>query len=140
MMQLRHRLTVRFPWMSARHPVVQRELSRVAAIPRFFMRLTEVRSILGYAALIHLACFAASMLLYSQKGSVLNAFLAPFLTPFGLPLAAAGLHSLLYWAMLMGLGNMLTVILCRDMNSRSWQLLRMTPISTSEIIDRKSTR
>lgn len=120
--------------MSARHPLAQREISRVSTIPRFFHRLTEVRSILGYAALIHLGFFAASMLLYSRRQSILNAFLAPFLTPFGLPLAAAGLHSILYWAMLIGVSNMFTTILCRDLNSHSWQMLRLTPFSGTEIM------
>src|SRR5690349_16906938 len=122
MKQLRQRLTAQFPWMSVRHPMAQREVSRVTVIPLFFRRLTEVRSTLGYAALIHLAFFAASMLVYSRKQTIFNAILAPFLTPFGLPLAAAALHSILYWAMLIGISNTMTTILSRDLSANTWQL------------------
>ena len=139
MQQLRRRLATQFPWMSVRHPMAQREISRVSVIPLFFRRLTEIRSMLGYAALIHLTFFAASMIIYNRKQLLLNAILAPFLTPFGLPLAAAALHSILYWAMLIGVCNMFTTVLCRDLMGHTWQLLRLTPVSSTHIMLAKMT-
>lgn len=133
-MYLWQRLTTTFPWLNARHPLVQREVQHVPPLPQFFRRLTEVRSILGYAALIHLTLFVTAMLVYSRSNQQMNLFLSPFLTPFGLPLAAGMLHSILYWAFLLGIGNLTTRFIAGEMASRSMTVLRLTPYSTAEIV------
>jgi hypothetical protein len=133
-MYLWQRLTITFPWLNAHHPIVQRDVQYVPPLPMFFRRLTEVRSILGYAALIHLTLFVTAMLVYSRSNAQINIFLSPFLTPFGLPLAVAILHSLLYWAFLLGVGNLTTRFIASESSSRSLTVLRLTPYSTAEIV------
>jgi hypothetical protein len=133
------RLVGWYPWLSKRHPIAQRDISHATPPPLFFRRLTEVRSMLGYASLIHLVLFILSMVAYSRMSSPLGALFAPFLTPFGLPLSAAFLHSILYWAMLLGIGNQITQQLASEMASRSFTVLRLTPYSTTEVLLAKIT-
>lgn len=129
----------RFLWLDAQHPLAQRDLARIPVIPYFFRRLTEVRSILGYAALIHLIMFIVAMIVYTYLPPAFSGWLAPFLTPFGMPLAAAMLHSILYWGLLVGVCNHTTALVGRDMKARSLEILRLTPYSAWDIVLTKLT-
>ncbi|MBX3061774.1 MAG: hypothetical protein U0528_14835 [Anaerolineae bacterium] len=129
----------RYPWLDAQHPLAQRDLARIPVIPHFFRRLTEVRSILGYAALIHLIMFIVAMIIYTYLPPAFSGWLAPFLTPFGMPVAAAMLHSILYWGLLIGVCNNTTALVSRDVKARSLELLRLTPYNVWEIVLTKLT-
>jgi hypothetical protein len=121
-------------WLDLSGPLVARELARRTPIPPRLLRLTEFRSIAGYAAFIHMVLFIAAMLSHSFQRTPLSVLLTPFLTPFGLLLAAALLHTLLYWVMLVGTINDVTRSLASDVSSGAWTILRLTPYSVTQLI------
>jgi hypothetical protein len=65
--------------------------------------------------------------------------LVPFLTPFGTPVTAAFLHSIMYWVMMIGVCNFMTLSVAGEIQKGTWNLLRMTPYSIREILLIKST-
>jgi hypothetical protein len=94
---------------------------------------------LGYAALIHGILFMVSLLGFQRLFPGLPTVMLPFLTPFGTPVAAAILHSILYWAMLIGISNYTTLLIGRDLETRTWDILRLTPYVSSDILKVKLT-
>jgi hypothetical protein len=128
-------LTRRYPWLSASHPVAAREARRDhQALPTFLRKLTDPWTMLGYAALLHGIFFVMSLFSYNRINRAFPNMMLPFLTPFGTPVAAAILHSILYWAMLIGICNQLTYFVSADLQAGTWGLLRTTPYTTSEIL------
>ncbi len=107
-------------------------------LPSFFRRITNPWTLLGYAAVIHGGLFIVSIAAYNQMGNNLaSAFLpvfSPFLTPFGTPIAAYLLHSVLYWAMLIGICNQATYAIGHEFESGTWSLLRLTPYSPTNLL------
>ncbi len=127
-----------FPWLSQQHPLTAREAKRVPRqIPQIFRKLTDPWTTIGYAALMHGIFFGFAMFSYGHFFSIMPDLLMPFLTPFGTPIAIAILHTILYWAMLIGLCNYTTAIIARDVGTGSWTLLRMASFSGATIISAK---
>src|SRR5438552_17103013 len=96
----------RFHWLNPSHPIAVREanLTRLP-LPPLIRKLTDPWTMLGYAALLHGIFFVLSLVSYSRLNKLFPNMMLPFLTPFGTPVAAAILHSILYWAMLIGICN-----------------------------------
>src|SRR5579871_2692923 len=118
----------RFPSLTANHPLTLREASRLPReLPTFIRKLTVLWTALGYAALVHGAFFLAALIGYGHVFSSVPPVLMPFLTPFGTPIALGMLHSVLYWAMLVGICNYTTLLIARDMETHTWTILRTTP-------------
>jgi hypothetical protein len=107
-------------------------------LPSFFQRITNPWTLLGYAAVIHGGLFMVSIATYNQmSNSLASAFLpvfSPFLTPFGTPIAAYMLHTLLYWAMLIGICNQTSYAIGHEFESGTWSLLRLTPYTSTDLL------
>src|SRR5258706_4742219 len=102
----------RFPWLRADHPLVVRESRRINHnLPTILRKLTDPWTMLGYAALIHGSFFAFSLIGFQRMFFGISDLMLPFLTPFGTPIAAAFLHSILYWALMIGLANHTTFLI-----------------------------
>jgi hypothetical protein len=129
------RLLARYEWLSPAHPVAVRDnrwLHR--ELPLTLRRLNNPWAMFGYAAVCHGVLFVIAILTYHYLSTTLAGalvpMLSPFLTPFGTPLAAGFLHSVLYWALLIGLCNQTTLAFAREFESGAWQVLRLTPYPT----------
>ncbi len=135
----RRRLVKQYPWLESTHPLVRRD-SRLQQreLPKLIRKISGPWTMLGYAAVIHGALFVASFVLYGNvAGGQANTavpLLMPFLTPFGTPLAAALLHSVLYWTMMIGICNMTTFLVAREMEQNTWRLLRSTPYTVTDLL------
>ncbi len=128
-------LMQRFHWLDPAHPIAVREAKRNRKpLPTFIRKLTDPWTMLGYAAMLHGIFFVISLLSYSRLNKAFPNMMLPFLTPFGTPVAAAILHSILYWAMLIGICNYVTYHIASDIEAGYWRLLLMTPYTTSEIL------
>ncbi len=128
----------RFPWLGPKHPLVAREQRRVNhELPRLIRKMTDPWTTLGYAALIHGAMFMVSLIGYGRLFPGMPIILMPFLTPFGTPLAAAMLHSVLYWAMLIGVCNYTTFLVGHDVETRTWNILQTTPYPAYALLGAK---
>ena len=120
-----NQLLRRFPWLDPNHPIAVREARRnTQELPRIIQKLTEPWTLLGYAAMLHGVFFLLSLLGYSRINNVFPNLMLPFLTPFGTPVAVGILHSLMYWAMLIGICNYTTYFVTTDLESGMWPLLR----------------
>jgi len=108
-------------------------------LPTLIRKLTDPWTMLGYAALLHGIFFVVSLVSYSRLNKLFPNMMLPFLTPFGTPVAAAILHSILYWAMLIGICNYVTYLIAVDIEGGTWRLLRTTPYSIGEILLAKIT-
>lgn len=124
----------RWLWLDLSGPLVAREVARHQPIPPRLLRLTEFRSIAGYAAFMHMVLFILAMASHTSHRTSLSVLLTPFLTPFGLLLAAGMLHTMLYWAMLVGTVNDVTRSIATDVASGAWTILRLTPFSVTQLI------
>lgn len=130
--------TRRFPWLKADHPLVVRESRRVnRELPKFLRKLTDPWTMLGYAALVHGAFFALSLIGFQRLIFGMSDLFLPFLTPFGTPIVAALLHSVLYWALMIGLANHTTYLIARDVSTGTWDILRLTPYTSGTILGAK---
>ncbi len=128
-------LVRRFDWLSPRHPIAVRDSRRVQqTLPLLIRKLSDPWTMLGYAALLHGAFFIFSLLGYSRLNSAFPSLILPFLTPFGTPIAAMILHSILYWIMLIGICNYTTHVVASDIEGGTWRLLRTTPFLTGDIL------
>lgn len=128
-------LVRRHEWLSARHPIAARESRRVRqTLPMLIRKLSDPWTMLGYAALLHGAFFVFSLLGYSKLNATFPNLILPFLTPFGTPIAAMILHSMLYWMMLIGICNYTTHVISSDIEGGTWRLLRTTPYLTRDIL------
>jgi hypothetical protein len=128
-------LTRRFPWLSPSHPLAAREAHRDhQTLPTLLRKLTDPWTMLGYAALLHGMFFIISLFSYNRINRAFPNMMLPFLTPFGTPVAVAVLHSILYWAMLIGICNQMTYFISSDLQAGTWGVLRTAPYSTSEIL------
>jgi hypothetical protein len=127
--------TRRFPLLRADHPLVVRESRRIKhRLPKPLNKLGDPWTMLGYAALIHGAFFALSLVGFQKMFTGLSDLMLPFLTPFGTPIAAAFLHSILYWTLLIGLTNYTTFLVSRDVSTHTWDTLRLTPFTVSDVL------
>src|SRR5258708_7569617 len=128
----------RIPWLSPKHPLTAREMRRVNHdLPKFFRKLTDFWTTLGYAALIHGSFFILALITYGHFLPALPIILMPFLTPFGTPIGMGILHSILYWAMMIGICNQTTHLIARDVESGTWAVLRSTPHPNTAILGAK---
>ncbi len=128
----------RIPWLSPKHPLTAREMRRVNHdLPKFFRKLTDFWTTLGYAALLHGAFFILALITYGHFLPALPIILMPFLTPFGTPIGMGILHSILYWAMMIGICNQTTALIARDVESGTWAVLRLTPHPGTAILGAK---
>ena len=128
-------LTRRFNWLDVSHPVARREIGRNRQeLPKLIRKLTDPWTMLGYAAMLHGIFFALSLISYNQINRAFPNLALPFLTPFGTPVAAGLLHSVLYWAMLIGVVNFTSYFVGSDMETGMWPLLRTTPYTSGEIL------
>src|SRR5438270_919283 len=128
-------LTKRFRWLDPYHPIAVREGRRNhPELPRFIRKLTDPWTMLGYAAMLHGIFFILSLIGYSRINRAFPNMMLPFLTPFGTPVAAGMLHSVLYWAMLIGICNYMTYFVTSEITSHMWPVLRTTPYTTREIL------
>ncbi len=128
-------LIERFRWLDPGHPIAVREAKRTRQpLPPFIRKLTDPWTMLGYAALLHGIFFVVSLVSYSRLNKLFPNMMLPFLTPFGTPVSAAILHSILYWAMLIGICNYTTYLVGVDIEGGTWRLLRTTPYSTGELL------
>ncbi len=128
-------LLKRFSWLDVNHPIAVREARRNhPPLPTFVRKLSDPWTMLGYAAMLHGAMFVVSLLSYGSLNRAFPNMMLPFLTPFGTPLAAAMLQSILYWAMLIGVCHYTTSIIANDVETNAWPLLRMTSHSAREIL------
>lgn len=132
-------MVTRFVWLNPKHPIAVKDARWTlrAGLPRLLQRMSNVWTMLGYAAVIHGTLFLVSVLTYqqftnSQASAILSA-LSPFLTPFGTPITAALIHSLIYWAMLIGVVNQTAVSFAAEFEQGSWEILRLTPFNTQEL-------
>src|SRR5512142_296985 len=133
-------VTRRLPWLDPAHPIARREHRRNRQeLPRFVRRLTDGWTLLGYAAMLHGIFFAVALLSYTHINQLFPNIMLPFMTPFGTPIAAAFLHSILYWAMLIGVTNFTSYFVASDIDAQMWPLLRTTPYSSGEILLAKLT-
>ena len=133
-------LTERFHWLDPAHPIAVREARRTRQpLPSLIRKLTDPWTMLGYAALLHGIFFVVSLVSYSRLNKLFPNMMLPFLTPFGTPVAAAMLHSILYWAMLIGICNYVTYLIAVDIEGGTWGLLRTTPYTTRELLLAKIT-
>ncbi len=133
-------VTRRLTWLDPTHPIAKRETRRNRQeLPRFVRRLTDGWTLLGYAAMLHGIFFAVALLSYNHINQLVPNVMLPFMTPFGTPIAAAFLHSILYWAMLIGVTNFTSYFVASDIEARMWPLLRTTPYSSGEILAAKLT-
>ncbi len=124
----------RFPWLSPTHPLAVREAKRINYdFPKFIRKLSDPWTMLGYAALIHGALFMVSLLGFQHLFPGTPAVMLPFLTPFGTPVAAGLLHSILYWIMLIGICNYTTLLIGHDIETKTWDILRLTPYVSGDI-------
>src|SRR5260221_8659943 len=131
-------ITRRFPWLKSDHPLVVRDSRRInRELPKFLRKLTDPWTMLGYAALVHGAFFALSLVGFQRLIFGMSDLFLPFLTPFGTPLVAAFLHSVLYWALMIGLANYSTYLIASDVSTGTWEILRLTPYSSSTILGAK---
>jgi hypothetical protein len=132
---MRSVMTKRFDWLDTSHPVARREIGRNRQeLPKFIRKLTDPWTMLGYAAMLHGIFFAIALLSYNQISRAFPNLALPFLTPFGTPIAAALLHSILYWAMLIGVVNFTSYFVASDVETGMWPLLRTTPYTSGEIL------
>src|SRR3954466_2254758 len=121
----------RFPWLRSDHPLVMRESRRINHnLPTFLRKLTDPWTMLGYAALIHGAFFALSLIGFQRLIFGMSNLFLPFLTPFGTPIVAAFVHSVLCWALMIGLANHTTYLIASDVSTGSWDMLRLAPYSS----------
>jgi len=128
-------LLKRFAWLDVNHPIALREARRThPPLPTFVRKLSDPWTMLGYAAMLHGGLFVVSLLSYGSLNRAFPNMMLPFLTPFGTPLAAAMLQSILYWAMLIGVCHYTTSLIASDVDTNAWPLLRMTSHSTREIL------
>jgi hypothetical protein len=126
-------LLKRFAWLDVNHPIALREARRThPPLPTFVRKLSDPWTMLGYAAMLHGGLFVVSLLSYGSLNRAFPNMMLPFLTPFGTPLAAAMLQSILYWAMLIGVCHYTTSLIANDVETNAWPLLRMTSHSTRE--------
>lgn len=133
------RLRQRYTWLDPKHPLAIRDARwTYGPLPLFFQRFTNIWAILGYAALIHGGFFIIAILTYNHLGStIFSAFtpmLAPFLTPFGIPIAAGFIHTLLYWGLLIGACNQASKGFAGQFVDGSWRVLRLTPYSAFNLM------
>lgn len=128
-------LSARYRWLDPGHPLTRRDAHwKGGALPDLIRKLSEFKTLIGYAAIMHGIFFAVSMLMYPRVQALLPGVIVPFLTPFGTPIAAAILHSLLYWAMLIGICNQGTYLVAEEFQHKTWRFLRLTPYPTHEIL------
>src|SRR5260221_1060537 len=122
-------------WLDPRNPIAVREARRKPQkLPTFFRKLTEPWPMLGYATALHGFFFLLGLMGYNRINAVIPGLILPFLTPFGTPISAGILHTILYWAMLIGLCNYTTYFVASDIETGTWRLLRLTPASGKEIL------
>jgi hypothetical protein len=123
--------------LDAYHPLARRETSaHLFDLPPFFARLVDPWRLIGYSAILNAALFLFTLLFNnpSSTPSVLMPLLIPFLTPIGSLVAAAMLHSLLYWAMLIGVCNQTTYMVAGEFEKNTWRILRTTPIPVHHLL------
>lgn len=132
------RLLDRFPWLSASHPIVARETKfHRYQHPPFIRKLSDPWSMLGYAAILHGCLFFIAILSVQHLAPSLTPVFLPFLTPFGTLLTFAMLHSILYWTMLIGVSHFTLKSVGQDLNSGTWQELRLTALRGGDILKGK---
>lgn len=125
----------RVTWLNPQHPIAIHDTQRIPyIIPRFVYKLVDLRTMLGYAAILHGVLFIIGLGFYDSVQKVFPGLLTPFFTPFGTVIAAGILHSVLYWVMLIGVINYTTYLISSEMETGTWGLLRTTPYSTTELI------
>ncbi|MDL1923877.1 hypothetical protein FBQ95_14820 [Chloroflexi bacterium CFX3] len=124
----------RFPMLDARHPVALRDAHFMPdAMPKWVRRFTNFWALVGFAALIHGGLFFFAVLFYHMPNTALVPLMAPFLTPFGTPIILVIMHSVLYWALLIGIANQMTYSFGRELESQTWRVLRLTPYVADEL-------
>ena len=89
---------------------------------------------LGYATALHGFFFILGLVGYNRINALFPSLILPFLTPFGTPISAGILHTILYWLMLIGMCNYITFFVAGDIESGMWKLLRLTPYTNKEIL------
>lgn len=129
----------RYPWLKPQHPIALRDARWVHhELPLFIRRLANPWTLLGYAAVIHGLMFIFRVIIYNYLNPALASTLlpvvSPFLTPFGTPIATGLLHSILYWAMLIGICNHTAHAITRERASGSWTLLLLTPFRPVDVL------
>ena len=128
----------RYPWLSIHHPIGVRESRHFHyRFPGFIRKLTDPWSMIGYAALIHGFLFMLAVVGFQHILPSASPLFLPFLTPLGTPIAVAFLHSILYWAMLIGICNYSILLIGRDFETRTWDYLRVTPLASGELLKAK---
>ncbi|MEP7288931.1 MAG: hypothetical protein ABI947_24525 [Chloroflexota bacterium] len=131
-------LEPRFPWLSLKHPLVIHESNRINhELPKLIRKLTDFWTMLGYAAMLHGLIFVLSLTIPQHNFVGLSSLFIPFLSPFGTPIAAGMLHSILYWLMLIGVCNYTVFLVGTDVQSNAWVILRTTPFPTTYILASK---
>src|SRR5215467_3081238 len=122
-------------WLDPRNPIAAREGGRKPQrLPTFIRKLADPWPMLGYATALHGFFFILGLIGYSRINIIFPGLILPFLTPFGTPISAGFLHTILYWLMMIGLCNYTTYYIARDVESGMWQLLRLTPYTEGEIL------
>src|SRR5258708_35863879 len=128
----------RYPWLSIHHPIGVRESRHFHyRFPGFIRKLTDPWSMIGYAALIHGFLFMLALVGFQHLIPSAAPLFLPFLTPLGTPIAIAFLHSILYWAMLIGVCNYSILLIGRDFETHTWDYLRVTPLASSDMLKAK---
>ncbi|GAB4545846.1 MAG: hypothetical protein OHK0023_04770 [Anaerolineae bacterium] len=131
-----HHVARRHIGLDAKHPVAVRDrLFLPEFLPPRIKRWSNIWTLLGVAALIHGGMFIVGVLLYHSNTAnqdLLPVF-SPFLTPFGTPIIVAILHTFIYWSLLLGIARQMTFSFTRELEARSWGILRLTPYDSSEL-------
>ena len=131
-------LVRRYTWLSKDHPIVARETRHLHfRFPNFIRKLTDGWSMLGYAVGLHLCMFALALIGFQLLIPSVAPLFLPFLTPLGTPFAVGILHSILYWAMLIGVCNYSILLVGRDIETRTWEILRVTNLTSSDVLKAK---
>lgn len=128
--------------LDAKHPVSIRDrLFLPEFLPPRIKRWSNIWTLLGVAALIHGGMFILGVLLYhsSTANQDLLPVFSPFLTPFGTPIIVAVLHTIIYWSLLLGIARQMTFSFTRELETRSWGILRLTPYDSGELALAKAT-
>lgn len=137
------KILARYEWLRPTHPIAVRDARWMPyTLPLTLRRLAAPWTLLGYSAVVHGALFVISVVTYNHMltgmATLFMPFLSPFLTPFGTPIAAGVLHSVLYWAMLIGIANQMSYGIASELQGSTWQALRLTPFTTTDILLTKS--
>jgi hypothetical protein len=125
-------------WWRLDHPLLRREVARAACpLPPSLDKLTDFWRLWSSAAMLHGIGFAFSLVGIQPRVPGLMYLYLPFVTPFGTPIIAALLHTLMYWVLLLSLIHAAAQSFAAEGEGRAWEALRLTPMSAVEIIGAK---